>query len=67
MNNSGLTWGGPFKNFPEKGWDNIFNVNVKSIFYSALIFFNSFYRFLFKEILVTAGSVTILPSGRIVH
>ncbi|KAF8801449.1 NAD(P)-binding protein [Phlegmacium glaucopus] len=34
VNNSGITWGGPFKDFPEeKGWDNVFNVNVKSIFY----------------------------------
>jgi len=33
VNNAGLTWGGHFKDFPEKGWDNIFNVNVKSIFY----------------------------------
>jgi len=34
VNNSGITWGGPFDDFPEeKGWDNIFNVNVKSIFY----------------------------------
>jgi len=34
INNSGVTWGGPFHDFPEeKGWDNIFNVNVKSIFY----------------------------------
>ena len=39
MNNSGITWGGPFLDFPEeKGWDNVFNVNVKSIFYSALCF-----------------------------
>ena len=37
MNNSGITWGGPFLDFPEeKGWDNVFNVNVKSIFYSKL-------------------------------
>jgi NAD(P)-dependent dehydrogenase (short-subunit alcohol dehydrogenase family) len=35
VNNAGITWGGPFLDFPEeKGWDNIFNVNVKSIFYS---------------------------------
>ena len=35
VNNSGVTWGAPFDDFPEeKGWDNIFNVNVKSIFYS---------------------------------
>jgi NAD(P)-dependent dehydrogenase (short-subunit alcohol dehydrogenase family) len=33
VNNAGTTWGGSFKDFPEKGWDNIFNVNVKSIFY----------------------------------
>ncbi|KAL1715730.1 hypothetical protein EV715DRAFT_255812 [Schizophyllum commune] len=37
VNNSGVTWGAPFDDFPEeKGWDNIFNVNVKSIFYSML-------------------------------
>ncbi|PPQ96450.1 hypothetical protein CVT26_005122 [Gymnopilus dilepis] len=37
VNNSGITWGGPFLDFPEeKGWDNVFNVNVKSIFYSML-------------------------------
>ncbi|KAJ7891377.1 hypothetical protein B0H14DRAFT_1074411 [Mycena olivaceomarginata] len=34
VNNSGITWGGPYSDFPEeKGWDNVFNVNVKSIFY----------------------------------
>ena len=34
VNNSGVTWGGPFEDFnEEKGWDNIFAVNVKSIFY----------------------------------
>ncbi|KAG7453148.1 NAD(P)-binding protein [Guyanagaster necrorhizus] len=34
VNNSGITWGGPYDDFPEeKGWDNVFNVNVKSIFY----------------------------------
>ncbi|KAJ7700758.1 hypothetical protein B0H17DRAFT_211007 [Mycena rosella] len=34
VNNSGVTWGAPFLDFPEeKGWDNVFNVNVKSIFY----------------------------------
>ncbi|KAJ7221493.1 hypothetical protein GGX14DRAFT_429856, partial [Mycena pura] len=35
VNNSGITWGGPYNDFPEqKGWDNVFAVNVKSIFYS---------------------------------
>jgi len=34
VNNSGITWGGPFDDYPEeKGWDNVFAVNVKSIFY----------------------------------
>ncbi|KAL0960939.1 hypothetical protein HGRIS_005944 [Hohenbuehelia grisea] len=34
VNNSGITWGAPFTDFPEaKGWDNIMAVNVKSIFY----------------------------------
>jgi len=43
INNSGITWGGPYNDFPEeKGWDNVFNVNVKSIFYSA-------YRILFSR------------------
>ncbi|KAJ7932723.1 hypothetical protein B0H13DRAFT_1954376 [Mycena leptocephala] len=38
VNNSGVTWGGPYNDFPEeKGWDNVFNVNVKSIFYNYLI------------------------------
>lgn len=35
INNSGAVWGAPYNDFPEeRGWDNIFNVNVKSIFYS---------------------------------
>lgn len=34
VNNSGVTWGAPFDNFPEKeGWDRVMNINVKSIFY----------------------------------
>ncbi|KAJ7611766.1 hypothetical protein FB45DRAFT_843833 [Roridomyces roridus] len=34
VNNSGVTWGAPFNDVPEeKGWDNVFAVNVKSIFY----------------------------------
>ncbi|KAI9006386.1 putative NADPH-dependent beta-ketoacyl reductase [Hyaloraphidium curvatum] len=32
--NSGITWGAPLEDFPEKeGWDNLFNLNVKSMFY----------------------------------
>jgi NAD(P)-dependent dehydrogenase (short-subunit alcohol dehydrogenase family) len=35
VNNSGISWGAPYSDFPEeKGWDNVFAVNVKSIFYS---------------------------------
>lgn len=33
LNNSGITWGDPYDNFPESGWDKIFAVNVKAIFY----------------------------------
>ncbi|KAL9709769.1 hypothetical protein Ac2012v2_006821 [Leucoagaricus gongylophorus] len=34
VNNSGKSWGGPYNDFPEaEGWDSVFNVNVKSIFY----------------------------------
>ncbi|KAG7086390.1 hypothetical protein E1B28_002347 [Marasmius oreades] len=34
INNSGATWGAPYDDFPEeKGWDNVFNVNVKATFY----------------------------------
>ncbi|KAG6849916.1 hypothetical protein H0H93_003784 [Arthromyces matolae] len=37
VNNSGITWGGPYNDFPEeKGWDNVFNVNVKAMFYNLL-------------------------------
>ncbi|KAF5343562.1 hypothetical protein D9758_012962 [Tetrapyrgos nigripes] len=34
VNNSGVSWGGRYEDFPEeKGWDNVFAINVKSIFY----------------------------------
>ncbi|MBW0488352.1 hypothetical protein O181_028067 [Austropuccinia psidii MF-1] len=34
VNNSGVTWGAPFDDFPEKeGWDRVLSLNVKSIFY----------------------------------
>ncbi|ETW77370.1 hypothetical protein HETIRDRAFT_52289 [Heterobasidion irregulare TC 32-1] len=36
VNNSGLAWGAPYDDFPEKeGWDRLMAVNVKSIFYRA--------------------------------
>lgn len=34
VNNSGLTWGAAMTDFPEhKGWDKVFDLNVKSQFY----------------------------------
>ena len=40
VNNSGITWGAPYDDFPEaKGWDNVMAVNVKSIFYSEDLMF----------------------------
>lgn len=34
VNNSGLTWGAALTEFPEqKGWDRVFDLNVKSQFY----------------------------------
>ncbi|QRV72302.1 Enoyl-(Acyl carrier protein) reductase [Ceratobasidium sp. AG-Ba] len=34
VNNSGVTWGAPMDNFPEKeGWDRVMALNVKSVFY----------------------------------
>jgi len=37
VNNSGISWGAPMDNFPEKeGWDNLFSLNVKSIFYMSV-------------------------------
>ncbi|KAL4065175.1 hypothetical protein J3A83DRAFT_4360473 [Scleroderma citrinum] len=38
VNNSGVAWGAPLDNFPEqKGWDNVMAVNLKSVFYCALL------------------------------
>jgi len=33
INNSGATWGAPYDDFPESGWDKIMALNVKAIFY----------------------------------
>jgi len=34
VNNSGMTWGAPLNDFPEKeGWDRLMALNVKSIYY----------------------------------
>jgi len=33
LNNSGATWGAPYDDFPESGWDKLMALNVKSIYY----------------------------------
>ncbi|KAM5538148.1 hypothetical protein V8D89_008191 [Ganoderma adspersum] len=33
VNNSGTSWGSPFDDFPEQGWDKVMALNVKSAFY----------------------------------
>ncbi len=33
INNSGRTWGAPIDEFPERGWDDVMTLNVKSPFY----------------------------------
>ena len=33
VNNAGTGWGAPFGQFPEKGWDKVMDINVKSQFF----------------------------------
>lgn len=33
INNAGATWGAPLGQFPEKGWDKVMEINVKSPFF----------------------------------
>jgi NAD(P)-dependent dehydrogenase (short-subunit alcohol dehydrogenase family) len=33
FNNAGASWGAPFDDFPEIGWDKIMDINVKSVFF----------------------------------
>ncbi|MFT6569519.1 MAG: NAD(P)-dependent dehydrogenase (short-subunit alcohol dehydrogenase family), partial [Sphingomonas echinoides] len=33
VNNAGAAWGEPFEVFPEKGWDKVMDLNVKSPFF----------------------------------
>lgn len=35
VNNTGVSWGAPYDDFPEHGWDKVMGLNVKSIFYMA--------------------------------
>ncbi|KAI6872987.1 hypothetical protein KC323_g1274 [Hortaea werneckii] len=36
LNNSGATWGAPYDDFPESGWDKIMALNVKSMYYTTV-------------------------------
>ena len=33
VNNAGASWGAPFQDFPEAGWDKVMDLNVKSVFF----------------------------------
>lgn len=33
VNNAGASWGAPFADFPESGWDKVMNLNLKSPFF----------------------------------
>lgn len=33
INNAGASWGAEFADFPEKGWDKVMDLNVKSVFF----------------------------------
>ena len=33
VNNAGVSWGAPIEEFPEKGWDKVFDTNVKGVFF----------------------------------
>lgn len=39
VNNAGAAWGEPFENFPEKGWDKVMDLNVKSPFFLSQAFY----------------------------
>ncbi|KAK3066114.1 hypothetical protein LTR53_017663 [Teratosphaeriaceae sp. CCFEE 6253] len=36
INNSGATWGAAYDDFPESGWDKIYALNVKAMFYTTV-------------------------------
>ena len=33
INNAGVSWGAPLEQFPENGWDKVFDTNVKGVFF----------------------------------
>lgn len=34
INNAGANWAAPLESFPEKGWDKVMDINIKSIFFT---------------------------------
>ena len=34
VNNAGVSWGAPLDEFPESGWDKVFDTNVKGVFFT---------------------------------
>ncbi|MEL7189552.1 MAG: glucose 1-dehydrogenase [Pseudomonadota bacterium] len=34
INNAGANWAAPLEQFPEKGWDKVMDINIKSIFFT---------------------------------
>jgi len=34
INNAGSNWSAPVEDFPEKGWDKVMDINIKSIFFA---------------------------------
>ncbi len=34
INNAGANWSAPIESFPEKGWDKVMDINIKSIFFA---------------------------------
>jgi len=39
VNNAGAAWGEPFEHFPERGWDKVLDLNLKSPFFLTQAFF----------------------------
>ena len=34
INNAGAAWSAPIEDFPEKGWDKVMDINIKSVFFA---------------------------------
>lgn len=49
VNNAGATWGEPFEEFPEHGWDKVMDINVKSPFFLTQALFGQLKKAASKE------------------